>query len=176
MQSSSLIRQLLLRSSSWLKVKRITAWILKMFDTLHIWYTQWKIYKLQLKGSDHDFYLRNAQSPISLLSLIWEPIQIKRGRIVVKRYGIVFTFFTTRAIHLQVACCGTVGSITSYNGINLIGVERELRERIEQWQQSKITQPLHHHNIQWIFNPQTASHCVQADYQNSHESVIWAAT
>jgi len=34
MQSSSLIEQLLLRSSSWLKVKIITALILKLFDTL----------------------------------------------------------------------------------------------------------------------------------------------
>ena len=72
------------------------------------------------------------------------PFHVKRGRVTIKRYGVLFTCFSSRAIHLEIAFCldtdscilairrfisrrGTVKSITSDNGTNLVGAERELR-------------------------------------------------
>ena len=73
------------------------------------------------------------------------PFQVKRSRTSVRRYGIIFTCLTTRAVHLEVgytldtdSCInairrfvarrGSVDVIYSENGTNLIGAERELRE------------------------------------------------
>ena len=103
------------------------------------------------------------------------PIQVKRGRSIVKMYGVIFSCFTSRAIHLEVAdsldtdsCLnailrfvsrrGQVETITSDNGTNLVGAERELRSSILEWNQSNIISSLQQRNIEWSFNPPTASH------------------
>ena len=83
------------------------------------------------------------------------PFDTKRGRSVVKRYGVLFTCLTVRAIHLEVAASldtdsyilalrrfiarrGQVNSIRSDNGTNLVGAERELREAINSFNVSQI--------------------------------------
>ena len=103
------------------------------------------------------------------------PFEVKRGRSMIKRYGVIFTCSTSRAIHLEVAqslttdsCInairrfiarrGPVECIRSDNGTNLVGAERELRESIDQWNVSKIAKSLQQHNIKWLFNPPAASH------------------
>ncbi len=70
------------------------------------------------------------------------PFLIKRGRSLMKRYGVLFTCLTVRAIHIEVAnsldtsscinairrfICrrGQVSTIRSDNGTNFIGAERE---------------------------------------------------
>lgn len=70
------------------------------------------------------------------------PFEIKRGRAKVKRYGVLFTCLTVRAVHIEVAysldtdsCInalrrfqarrGQVSIIRSDNGTNLVGAERE---------------------------------------------------
>lgn len=72
------------------------------------------------------------------------PFLIKRGRSLIKRYGVLFTCLTVRAVHIEVAnsldtssCInairrfisrrGQVSTIRSDNGTNLIGAERELK-------------------------------------------------
>jgi hypothetical protein len=102
-------------------------------------------------------------------------IELKRGRVTVKRYGVIFTCFTSRAVHLEVAhsldtssCInairrflsrrGSVESIRSDKGTNLVGAERELRESIQQWNQSRIGRALQQKCIRWNFNPPSASH------------------
>ena len=83
------------------------------------------------------------------------PFEIRRGRSTVKRYGVLFTCFAIRAVHLEVAhsldtdsCInairrfasrrGPVRKLRSDNGTNLIGARRELREEIEKCNQSSI--------------------------------------
>ncbi len=68
---------------------------------------------------------------------------VKRGRSTVKRYGVLFTCLTIRAVHIEVAdsldtdsCInalrrfisrrGQVSVMRSDNGTNFVGAEREL--------------------------------------------------
>ena len=98
------------------------------------------------------------------------PFEVKRGRIVVKRYGVIFTCLVTRAVHLEIAftmdtnsCInairrfiarrGVVKYIRSDNGSNLVGACRELKKEISNWNEKKFHEALHPHNITWEFNP-----------------------
>ncbi|XP_071795617.1 uncharacterized protein [Asterias amurensis] len=72
------------------------------------------------------------------------PFEIKRGRSILKRYGVIFTCMARRAVHLEVAqdlsadsCINavrrfaarrTVKFMRSDNGTNLVGAEREMRD------------------------------------------------
>ena len=103
------------------------------------------------------------------------PFQVKRGRAMVKRYGVLFTCLTMRAVHIEVAhsldtdACinalrrfisrrGQVSVIRSDNGTNFIGAERELREAIQNLDDSKIKEEMLKGGIDWNFNPPGASH------------------
>lgn len=71
-------------------------------------------------------------------------LDIKRGRSLVKRYGVIFTCLVIRAVHIEVASSldtdsfinalrhfivrrGQVKNLRSDNGTNFIGAERELK-------------------------------------------------
>ncbi|XP_061191695.1 uncharacterized protein LOC133199905 [Saccostrea echinata] len=101
------------------------------------------------------------------------PFELKRGRSMVKRYGVIFTCLNTRAVHLEVsfsldtdscidAICrfiarrGKPKFIRSDNGTNLVGAEKELREAIKTWNVNQIHSHLLQSGIDWMFNP--ASH------------------
>ena len=103
------------------------------------------------------------------------PFNIKRGRTLHKRYGVIFTCCNSRAVHLEIAqslttdsCInairrflarrGRVISIRSDNGTNLVGAKAEMRREIKSWNQSKIGRSLQQHNVEWIFNSPAASH------------------
>ena len=94
---------------------------------------------------------------------------------MVKRYGVLFTCLTVRAIHIEVAnslendsCInafrrfiarrGQVSIMRSDNGKNLVGAEKEMREAIKGWNQSQISNMLMQKGITWIFNPPAGSH------------------
>lgn len=103
------------------------------------------------------------------------PFMVKRGRSLVKRYGVIFTCLTIRAIHIEVihsmdtdsfvnalrrfmARRGKPEIIRSDNGTNFTSGEREIREAIFRWNQKNIHEFLIQRDVQWIFNPPTASH------------------
>ena len=103
------------------------------------------------------------------------PFIVKRGRALVKRYGVIFTCLVIRAVHIEIAHCldtnsfinalkrffarrGIPDVIRSDNGTNLKGGERELREVIQSWNHDQIHDFMLQKEIRWIFNPPTASH------------------
>ncbi len=102
------------------------------------------------------------------------PLEIKRGRSLVKRYGVIFTCLAVRAIHIEVAysidtnscinalrrfICrrGQVASMRSDQGTNFISADKELRKAITSLNQNKIQDAMSQKGIQWIFNPPAAS-------------------
>ncbi|KAK3735155.1 hypothetical protein QZH41_020254, partial [Actinostola sp. cb2023] len=103
------------------------------------------------------------------------PFTVRRGRTTAKRYGVLFTCLTTRAIHIEVAYSmdtesfinslrrfvsrrGQPDEIRSDNGGNFVKGEKELRMAIQDWNQTQIHEYLLQHNVKWIFNPPAASH------------------
>lgn len=103
------------------------------------------------------------------------PIDVKRGRSHLKRYGVLFTCLTSRAVHLEVAytldadsyinavrrfICrrGPVSSIRSDNGTNFVGANRELKESLADLNHGKIQRALVKDGINWSFNIPAASH------------------
>lgn len=103
------------------------------------------------------------------------PLNVKRGRAVVKRWGAIFTCLNSRAVHLELASSletdcfinllrrfinrrGSPRFIYSDNGTNFVGAEREIREAIEHWNQEQISTELLQKGVQWVFQPPKASH------------------
>lgn len=103
------------------------------------------------------------------------PFEVKRGRSLIKRYGVIFTCMASRAVHLEMAysldtssCInairrfisrrGQVSHIKSDNGTNFIGAERELREALSELNHEKIQNALLHSGVTWTFNTPAASH------------------
>ena len=103
------------------------------------------------------------------------PFYTKNGRKQFKRYGVLFTCLTTRAVHIEIAdsldtssfiCAlrrfqarrGQVKYIRSDNGTNFVGAERELRAEVEHLNKNKIHESLSEKGITWVFNAPGASH------------------
>ncbi|XP_060605456.1 uncharacterized protein LOC132757974 [Ruditapes philippinarum] len=103
------------------------------------------------------------------------PFEVKQGRSYVKRYGVIFTCLTSRAIHLEVAASldtdsyinalrrfisrrGQVTKIRSDNGSNFIGANRELKKAISEWNKHQIQSAMLQKNVDWQFNPPAGSH------------------
>ncbi|XP_055012690.1 uncharacterized protein LOC129409784 [Boleophthalmus pectinirostris] len=103
------------------------------------------------------------------------PFEAKRGRARVKRYGVIFTCLTVRAIHIEIAhsldtdsCInavrrfiarrGQVEVMRSDNGTNLVAAEHEICQAMKEWNQSQISDALLQRGVTWIFNPPAGSH------------------
>ncbi|KAK3886009.1 hypothetical protein Pcinc_009834 [Petrolisthes cinctipes] len=103
------------------------------------------------------------------------PFFTKKGRSQVKRYGVIFTCLTVRAVHIEVADSlttdsfinalrrfvarrGQVKMLRCDRGTNFVGAERELREAMSEWNESRIHETLLKKGIVWQFNPPHASH------------------
>ncbi|XP_069128774.1 uncharacterized protein [Argopecten irradians] len=120
--------------------------------------------------------LASDEPPFSRVGMdFFGPFELKRGRSIVKRYGVIFTCLVTRAVHLEVAASldtdscinairrliarrGKPTFIRSDNGTNLVGAERELKEEIHKWNHGKIHHDVLQHGVHWEFNPPSGSH------------------
>lgn len=106
---------------------------------------------------------------------LFGPFNIKRGRVSVKRYGVIFTCLACRAVHIEMATSletdsfiqalrrfiarrGQVKEIRSDNGTNFVGADRELRKAIKEWNTAQIENTLLQRDITWLFNPPSGSH------------------
>ena len=103
------------------------------------------------------------------------PLEIKKGRSIVKRYGAVFVCLSSKAIHLEKAESlstnasinvikrfmsrrGSVKLIRSDNGTNFVSADKELRKEIASWNRERIHEYLLQQGVEWIFNPPVGSH------------------
>ncbi len=103
------------------------------------------------------------------------PFEIRQGRVTRKRYGVIFTCMTTRAVHIEVAdsldtssCInalrrfisrrGNVKEITSDNGTQMVAANKELSQAIKQLDEQHIQRFAADKGITWKFNPPGASH------------------
>lgn len=101
---------------------------------------------------------------------------VKRGRSHEKRYGCLFTCFTTRGVHIEMLnnldadsfinalnrfMCrrGIPDTIRSDNGTNFVGAYRELLVEFDKVQKSaKVQNHLLTKGLKWEYNPPYASH------------------
>ena len=103
------------------------------------------------------------------------PLEVIMFRRSVKRYGVLFTCMTTRAVHLEIAHSldtdsflmafwrfvnrrGCPSTVYSDNGTNLTAGERVLRESIERLDAEKIADQTSSKGIDWKFSPPAAPH------------------
>ena len=106
------------------------------------------------------------------------PFTIKEGRKELKRYGVLFTCMSSRAIHLETAASldtdsfinalrrflsrrGPVRQLRSDNGTNFVGARRELKEALQEMDESRIKEELLKSQCDWIkfeMNVPAASH------------------
>ncbi|KAL0151450.1 hypothetical protein M9458_053236 [Cirrhinus mrigala] len=103
------------------------------------------------------------------------PIEVKRGRANVKRWGVIFTCLTSRAIHLEVAstldtdsCINTIRrflcrrgpvlTIRTDCGTNFVSAQKELKATLNQIDHHKVQDALLSSHVKWISNPPFAAH------------------
>ena len=94
----------------------------------------------------------------------------RSNQAISKRYGAIFTCLASRALHIELAGDlstdsfilalrrftarrGNPQTITSDNGTNFVGAQRELSDAIQKLDQHKIRDELSPERIQWKFNP-----------------------
>lgn len=103
------------------------------------------------------------------------PFDVTNGRKHEKRYGVIFTCLSSRAVHLEmahslstdgfinafrrfVARRGNVSFVRSDNGTNLTSGCKELRECLDNLNQEKLCHWMTCRNLEWVFQPPSASH------------------
>ena len=106
---------------------------------------------------------------------IFGPFYVKIGRSSVKRYGCIFSCFSSRAVHLECLTDlssdafinglirfssrrGNVKCIWSDNGTNLVGAKNELKRSFRQLDRDAVVRAARRRDIEWVFNPPFASH------------------
>ena len=181
--------QIFSKFSDWTILKKSVAWLLRYKNWLlrnirSINETQSGIKSDRLSTEE----LRDAECAIvkcvqneclaEELKLLQSPQKLIRRSsqlCMVKRYGVIFTCLTIRAIHIEIVFSMDTGSfinalrrflskrgrpeqIRCDNGPNFRSGEREIRTAIQQWNQNLVHKFLLQKDIKWIFNPPTASH------------------
>ena len=107
------------------------------------------------------------------------PMLVKQGRVMVKRWGCLFTCMTVRAVHIELVSSlsadsfinalrrfigrrGKLWEITSDNGTNFVAADKELRNSIQNLNNLTVKNYLKQRCIRWKFNCPYASHMSRA--------------
>ena len=94
---------------------------------------------------------------------------VKQGRSEAKRYGVIFTCFTTRAIHIEVIDSletdtflnalvrfiyrrGSPSKIFCDRATTFIGARNELSLNLRRLNRDRIVRTARHLDIEWVFN------------------------
>ncbi|CAH8290201.1 unnamed protein product [Schistosoma bovis] len=130
----------------------------------------------QLMAPLPEYRVETHSPPFSQVGVdYFGPFYAKRGRVVEKRYGCLFTCLSIRAVHIEMAysldtdsflCAlsrfiarrGCPKRIFSDNGTNFRGADVSLRQIIRSWNTNKIENHLKERECEWRFNPPRASH------------------
>ena len=117
-----------------------------------------------------------GQAPFSIVGVdLFGPFYVKYGRSEIKRYGCLFTCFCTRAIHLEkldtmdtdsflnglrrfMSRRGHARVIYSDCGGNFVAGNSELKISMNRLSRESIDKYMLREDIEWKFNPPTASH------------------
>ena len=100
---------------------------------------------------------------------------VKQGKIKVKRYCCVFTYLTTRAVHIGLALDLTadgflnalsrfisrrrgIKHLYSDNGTNFVGAKKILRNEFLKFDQDRVHEDMSNKGIEWSLNAPAASH------------------
>ena len=110
-----------------------------------------------------------------------------RGKVRQKRYLCLFTCMACRAVHLEIAFGldtdsflnafyrmvsrrGLPLQVTSDNGTNFVGANRELQELVEKIDEDRVQRMAVNMGIRWNFNPPLAPH-----FGGVHETMVKSA-
>lgn len=120
--------------------------------------------------------LASFTRPFSYIGIdYFGPMMVTVGRRNEKRWGVLITCLTIRAIHIELAhslstdsCIlairnfigrrGTPLEIYSDNGTNFHGADNELRKEIQQIEKSKLQETFTSSTTKWLFNPPASPH------------------
>ena len=106
---------------------------------------------------------------------VFGPFLVKRGRVEVKRYGLIFVCLASCAVHIEllftldssscinairrfIARRGGIKIIFSDNGTNFVSADKVLRKSVTNWNTTYIDNWLQQTSIEWKFRPPEASH------------------
>ena len=109
---------------------------------------------------------------------VFGPFQVKEGRKTLKRYGVLFTCLSLRAVHIEVAASletdsfimalrrmtarrGSVREMRSDRGTNFVGADNELKKAWLEMDHGKVSAFMSEQGgdwIKWTWNTPSASH------------------
>ena len=133
------------------------------------------------------------ERPFTNTGIDFGPFYVAVKRSTEKRWGLLFTCLTTRAVHFEVVRSMVTSScvmgieqfaarrdvpsvLWSDNGTNFIASEKELLQNVSAWNQQFLSEALVKKRIHWKFNPPSAPHhgCVRERVVRSFKHVFYA--
>ncbi|XP_071085629.1 uncharacterized protein [Haliotis cracherodii] len=137
--------RLLSRYSSWYHLKKMVAWILRLKHCL---------LRRVREGNSEE---RISMEPLVVSEMKQAETEIVRA-IHLEKLDSMDTDSFINALRRFEARRGVPDIVRSDNGTNFRGAQKELREAIRAWNHHEIQEHMLQKEIQWMFNPPSASH------------------